>query len=828
MNRRSNTSFFIVGVLLLIFLASCASAPSSPEIPPAPTFTQDATLQPVVPEIDGIDGGAPRPVTRITDEKGNAADFVANELIIMTADATALQEFVDRWNGAVLRTIDFAAIDPSLTPAHLVRIDPASADPVQLGEDLRTLDPHSRGMHRISSKAGLDTLAVAANEAATGTTVTANWLLQNEDIISGDTAEDPNINDNSLSDPSNAFTWPYMNRGSAQNIGVAAAWQALKAAGVLDDGPRIRIAILDGGFASSSMDDLPANREIVGNYDAQNPMNCSSGNACPWHGTLVAKAAMAIPDDGSGVAGPAGPVADALFLQTPNLDAFEIIEYLISTALQAAGNTPHIVNISAGGRLPASVAALANPFLDGTGKALRFAGILPFTSAGNSADHVDGEDCFWICWEEATYIPCENDGFVCVGGMDWDSNTIARNSNSSGSNWGSENADRHSTVNIFGPYVMLLGPVPAPDSSAGQIVRRSGTSYASPFVAGVAALVWAADPTLSSKQVEDILYRTANTGSGSSEVPRWVNAYDAVVAALNAVPEPYVELLSPDDGATFEEATVVSFEARAISLEGSARYLWELDGQLLSSLGSSFTRRDLCPGDHTVRLVVSNDTQSSPPVQRTITVSNRTPRVEITSIPDKIGEDSDFILKGTVEDPNCTDLAGLSVNPDDLNWYIDGSPIGSGAAVIAQVPSQGKITIEARYTDINDDTGTDTVKVDVGPASSASPQIAISRPMGINGAFVTLSCELGGTTCTQNAYEISFQAIASSSVTASGLDWEYRLDGGTWTSFDSGTEALLRIPYTVENLNVNVRVSHDTGSETITDEVSFSLMGVQL
>ena len=53
-----------------------------------------------------------------------------------------------------------------------------------------------------------------------------------------------------------------------------------------------------------------------GPLDQENIFNCSGGSPCPWHGTDVAGAAMGIPDNQFGSAGPAGPVAEPILVFT--------------------------------------------------------------------------------------------------------------------------------------------------------------------------------------------------------------------------------------------------------------------------------------------------------------------------------------------------------------------------------------------------------------------------------------------------------------------------------------------------------------------------------
>jgi hypothetical protein len=145
---------------------------------------------------------------------------------------------------------------------------------------------------------------------------------------------------------------------------------------------------------------------------------------------------------------------------------------------------------------------------------------LTFASAGNRGDvDVDAIATYGPCnfdWdcvraESDVWIPCENDAVICVGGL-------AENSavKSSGSSFGSQqrfannlsidNEGSNNTVDIYGPYSVWVGP----DPEKNFVHRINGTSFSSPFVAGVTALIYAANPSLSAARVERILLETAH------------------------------------------------------------------------------------------------------------------------------------------------------------------------------------------------------------------------------------------------------------------------------------------------------------------------------
>jgi subtilisin family serine protease len=131
-------------------------------------------------------------------------------------------------------------------------------------------------------------------------------------------------------------------------------------------------------------------------------------------------------------------------------------------------------------------------------------------SSGNDNKNVDAQDCFIVCWEEKWWTPCENAGVFCVGALGHDS--IGR---ADYSNYGKAGGG----VDLFAPGTVLVGFDPATTTGLpGRFPVHSvqGTSFASPYLAGVAALVRAADPGLSAGSVESILKSTATRGLRST------------------------------------------------------------------------------------------------------------------------------------------------------------------------------------------------------------------------------------------------------------------------------------------------------------------------
>lgn len=486
------------------------------------TFSVDPELTPRIAKLPAFDDIKTREVASIADKAGRAADFVANEFLVATTDAKALAELLTRWSGRNVLSLKLDGGESA--PAveyHVVEIDSSSIDASNIASDLQALDQSSRNDFTLSSEVALRTLAsciaAAREDASPDCVVGLNWIMYpSEEAPTGDALGGV------LPYTPNLYDWPYLASGTVQDFSVLGAWDRLREAG--RTAAPVRIAIFDAGFSVSR--DLPRTTTVVpaGGNNVPNPFPTSRGGSAPWHGTNVASACAAVPYDGFGTAGPAGVLSNlSLFLvQSPSLDLGSIIRYLGSVVPTSLRAGPRIISMSFEVPVPASLFALAEPFNLFT-TTLVASGIGVFASAGNQGEDVDGQDCAGVCWERTWYVPAENRGVVGVGGLGVDSLNVAN-----GSNFGSAlDAD---TVDIFGPMDVWVGPDPGATSNSAQ--ARSGTSFSAPFIAGVAALVLAADPQLRPSEVVAILRDTANVGGPDPRVRRWVNANRAVMRAL--------------------------------------------------------------------------------------------------------------------------------------------------------------------------------------------------------------------------------------------------------------------------------------------------------
>lgn len=497
----------------------------------------DPALQPDVPELIYKPGTPGRPVVAVMDMNGARADMVENEVIVTSDDVNAVTAFFAKYNGVVTQVAvpsgktpeQPAPGAPAYRTQYLVRVDPAKGNIAKLESDLRILLKNQSYTlsFGVSTQGGLGTMAIAADAVVHGKLDAGlNWVARGATIPNGSTAEAPVTA--SWTPPggytSDAFQWSIHNGGrgplaaSGLNTGVAQAWRMMDLAGRRPT--QTRIGILDQGFAPNADFGTFTSFSNIPFRDALNQTNvngCGPGNPCLWHGTGVAQTAYGTPDNGFGAAGAAGPYANAVLASTW-YDFFTTI-FAMNGAVDRGAR---VLSMSFGAQIPWPLAWSGIPY-NATAAALRARGILLFASAGNNGIDVDGGclfgECDWI-------LPCEADGVLCVGatnpsGAPTRAGYSAFGSNTSGSQ----------TVDLWAPGTTFVGP--DPQSPFGNMVQTfSGTSAAAPFAAGVAALTWAANSSLSANQVETFLLLTARPSPADTTVRRFINAYDAVLAVL--------------------------------------------------------------------------------------------------------------------------------------------------------------------------------------------------------------------------------------------------------------------------------------------------------
>jgi hypothetical protein len=500
-----------------------------PAVAPVPTAVPD----------DGKHG--PRPIAAIRNEAGVITEFFANEVVIVPKSQSELDQFVAKYKGKIIGDNSVPtpppALGKTLEPAdakateYAVPIDPSGVD----YNDFTALAGRKvGGKFTLSSEDAARLLAVTVRESANGLSVSPNFSQTSHAVLRA-TQEQPI--GAGFADAFNVGQFPRFQQGGSR-ASVTAAWQWVQAHGVAR---RIRVAVIDGGFwlnsigqplplATAGGTDLPAaptQYDFVGDdfiAGAINPAACTGGSACPWHGNgsasvgagRVNNTSVAAGTGGLAAAGLGGTIADVWLFHTDIRDKLQR-DRAVRTAVAWGAD---IISMSFGG--PCNYRCRSDERDDNTDRGYRDAvarGVVLVASAGNTGDDV-GADNF--------YHPCITDGVICVGALADDTNVKA--AVASGSAF---NSNYGGGVDIWAPT--NIGAITGGNASAPVLTTFGGTSASAPFIFGIAAMMKAINPALTSDQVRDMLRDTAWTDSPDGNVSHYVNALAAVQRASNGV-----------------------------------------------------------------------------------------------------------------------------------------------------------------------------------------------------------------------------------------------------------------------------------------------------
>jgi Subtilase family/Bacterial Ig domain/Fibronectin type III domain/Peptidase inhibitor I9 len=378
------------------------------------------------------------------------------------------------------------------------------------------------------------------------------------------------------------------------------AWAAHGAGhdGRMADGTPVRVAILDTGITPSHVDLSP-------NIVPAEGKNCINEGVDPidgqGHGTHVA-GTVAAAYNGPGVVGTA---TDAALVPVKVLDDTgfgtdaQVICGLDHVLALASDGTPTVVNMSLG-ELHGEGAGCGSSAMHQAICNVVDADVTVVAAAGNNA--IDAESFFPAAYPEVIAVSAfsDLDGVRSFAGCGFwlDIFSQCDDTLASFTNFGS-------VIDVAAPGVRVYST-----TFDGAWGLNSGTSMASPHVAGVAALVLAADPTLSPAEVRDILRSTGEcpdgavanaatcaghgqwqmsavfggTGPDPDGIPEpLVNALRAADAAAARAgggdTAPSAAITAPADGATV--SGVVPIEITASDAEDAVETLiveWSVDG----------------------------------------------------------------------------------------------------------------------------------------------------------------------------------------------------------------------------------------------------------
>jgi thermitase len=356
--------------------------------------------------------------------------------------------------------------------------------------------------------------------------------------------------------------------------------------------PGAVIAILDSGIDATHPDFAG---KLVAGYNTFSNSTLTTDQF--GHGTEVAGAAAALTNNGQGVAGVAG-AAPIMPVRVTNAAGGATTASIANGIIWAADHGARVINLSFNG-------IAGNATIRAAAEYAYNHGTLVVAASGNCA-----------CADPTL----ENPFVLSVGATD-------------------EN-DAPAYFSSTGPFVDLSAPGTNILTTAmfGQYVSDSGTSLASPLVAGVAALMLSAKPSLTPAQLTLLLESTAVDVGGDGYDPAFgygrVDAFAAVTAAAAYVPppdttQPTVALSSPLAGATVTGTVAVG--ATASDNVGVVKVDLYVDGVFFVSDTSSpysfaWDTSALPNGSHTLEAIAydaANNSGTTSPVA--VTVANTPP-----------------------------------------------------------------------------------------------------------------------------------------------------------------------------------------------------------
>jgi len=305
---------------------------------------------------------------------------------------------------------------------------------------------------------------------------------------------------------------------SDRGISVDRAWQITTGEGIV-------IADVDVGVEAGHPD--LAGRWAEAGFDVFQLDADPSSETQNAHGTNVAGVLGAATDNGIGIAGIA-PGAKIMAVRSSD-DILHQGRRLAHAIVYAADNGADVISMSLG----------ADSFPGSLRRALAYAerrNVVIAVASGNefAAHH---------------HMPQVADTVLAVGGVNPDTADAA--ALQSDFTPLATDFTRRAAYSNYGPHLDVVAPtqVPTTQWGGGYITNWSGTSAATPHVAGVAALVKAANPRLTAAQVRMLIRMTADDlgADGWDQYFGWgrVNAFAAVDAAKAGRVPPTADITAP-------------------------------------------------------------------------------------------------------------------------------------------------------------------------------------------------------------------------------------------------------------------------------------------
>ena len=281
-----------------------------------------------------------------------------------------------------------------------------------------------------------------------------------------------------------------------QALDYQSVWRFSKGAGV-------KVAVIDSG--------VDANPQLNGRVSVgQTFTSAQSGPAdgdCEGHGTMVAGIIGAAPVPGTAFAGVA-PQAQIVSYKVSGQtvgDKNLSVSTLVLAIAKAIQDRAKIINLSVS-------TASNDPALQTVVEYAVHHNIVVVAAAGN-----DQMDLSTGQLQHGPYYPAQYPGVLSVGAVDQNGSLASF-------------ADRQTNVSVTAPGSNITSTFPGTNGDA--YGAADGTSFAAPFVSGLAALVWSRYPTLTAQQVVRRIVETADGSAGTATGNGLINPVQAITAVV--------------------------------------------------------------------------------------------------------------------------------------------------------------------------------------------------------------------------------------------------------------------------------------------------------
>src|ERR1041385_1473175 len=415
----------------------------------------------------------------------------------------------------------------------------------------------------------------------------------------------------------------YQNEWHLTKIATPGAW------GLTTGSQNVVIAILDTGVDSTHPD---LQNLMVPGWNVYN--NNSDTSDVGSHGTGVAGTAAALSNNGVGIASVCWS-CKLMPVRVSDVNGYALDSTIASGLTWAADHGARVANISYIVSASSTVTSGARYFQSKGG--------VVTVSAGNNGTFISSADNTYVLTVTASNVYDQLYAWSNTG----------------------------NNLDLCAP-----GQVYTTIPGAGY-TNAAGTSFSAPLVAGVAALVLSANPSLTSIQVQDVLKNSADDlgPAGWDSTYGWgrVNASRAVALATGSqtsdITAPVVSFTSPAGGSTLSGSVSVAINASDNNAVSSVTV--SLDGSMLTSFAVapyvfSWNTLGVTDGTHvlstTARDAAGNSSTSTVSITVRNTIDTTAPSISVTSPSDGAQ------VSGTVTvSVNATDNIGIA----RVELYVD-------------------------------------------------------------------------------------------------------------------------------------------------------------